>query len=413
MKLIKILFFLIIAGSSVYFTSEDNKILNKIEFINDLTINEKQFIIENKDFFPNNYNVALSEEKIILISKKLNLNKDSSYIYLNILEIDLTNNIQKQKLIILNTIDFIDTTKYPKFKDNNYAKNHFYCSDVCYDNRKLYLLTQFRLIIISFSNERELKSNKSITLDKFYKYIKKINNSFILSTPHPMFTKDYKKIPAPYVSIFDHNFNHDTTISFEKPYGKEWLHFTPRKIMDFNDNFIIISDITRYQIKVINLKNKQLNYVINFKPKEWFVDKIKNNNESLNNLRNKLDRVCLITKVNLIDNKLIVFWTSPGDDKYLFDYHFDVWELKQNSYSLLYQNLDNYKPEEEQLMKVDYIRINNEYDIVKNKLINYVKIPLKINSKDSLKYKSYQDSLNNYISQKGIKYSIIISDLSL
>jgi len=136
-------------------------------------------------------------------------------------------------------------------------------------------------------------------------------------------------------------------------YGVELGTYSPKNMIEINEEFIIISDILKYNIKIFNHDFKLLS-TIKYKNKDWvnLDNKIRDrllktgqyfyNQNSVKKAFVPLDSICInnsrIYKIYLLNkNKLLVYWKKPNLKNFKpKDLFVELWEINlDGTYKLL------------------------------------------------------------------------------
>lgn len=264
---------------------------------------------------------------------------------------------------------------------NNYNTcNMMLISNIATFKDSLYLITSKKILkyvynpksdSIEFSNYIDLSS----TLNKDILYFAKslyLKYPYIYGIKSEYHSKRLDEGVFYYFKInlndyFDNKFH-----SIDYPAGFYWTIATPRNIIDFSKSKYLVTDITKYDIRIFD-ENDKLIETISRNPDFWRastyeLDKFKDKHpmEIFNSIKDDSTTKSLIHRVNFMDeNQILVCYSHEKENSdNIFDYFYDIWERKNNKWELKHSDLGS------DIMKENFgVELIPNYKIIDNKLL--------------------------------------------
>ena len=208
-----------------------------------------------------------------------------------------------------------------------------------------------------------------------------------------------------------------------------FYNYTPRRILDVNEQFIVHSDIVNYNIDVYNTNNKYL-YSIDKTPETW------QNTHDMNILKESLRKAkelmdngqieeahalvgaltsdyCDIVKIFLSGNQLYVIHRNPlREGEIINDAYIDVYELGKDGYKIKDSNLmiSNFAGASE--INPQKLNIAGEtVEIVENKFICLTLNPFPLSKAQKMTKEEYESKRMEYLMGNDMRLSIFFYEL--
>jgi hypothetical protein len=217
--------------------------------------------------------------------------------------------------------------------------------------------------------------------------------------------------------------------SFEKPIGFPLTYFQPKRNINFYKGYFLISDITKYRIRVYDLSFNQVSELSRSsidwdKDSNQIFNKALENIKTIKDVRAKNDYIRTINDryyvINLVDflneNTIMVCWSTSlnimnngNGDK--FDYY-DIWQLNsQKKWELKEKNIEDSKNNPND--KFNFNNFNylfSQYYVKEDKIIipNFFPFDLRTLDLKNLTYKELYQKQSDYYKTNEIKSSFFI-----
>lgn len=166
---------------------------------------------------------------------------------------------------------------------------------------------------------------------------------------------------------FDNKFH-----SIDYPAGFYWTVAGPRNIIDFSKSQYLVTDITKYEIRIFNT-NDSLIETISRNPDFWRASTYKNEKfkdkhpmEIFNYIKDDSSTKSLIHRVNFMnENRIMVCYSNEKQNSdNIFDYFYDVWERNDSKWELKQSDLES-----DILNEKFGVKLIPNYQIIENKLL--------------------------------------------
>lgn len=197
--------------------------------------------------------------------------------------------------------------------------------------------------------------------------------------------------------------------------GANLSYFQPMRVFHFYKDYMIFADITKYQIKLLNIKKnenyelKRSDIISNSKELNAEIDNFKSL-DKFRQISGKFLKMEFLQFVDFInDSTIFVCWQNKNQ-KFVYD----IWVKENNNFELKTMDL-TFLPEDKSLQKLNFM-INpfNRYKFFDNQLVIFSTCPLDFNKQEIYKnynYKEYLNLNNDFYKDNDIQYSIKLYNL--
>ncbi len=202
------------------------------------------------------------------------------------------------------------------------------------------------------------------------------------------------------------------------PQGVNFTLFTPRKLIDYDDGKLLLSDATNYLIRIFD---NDLNILdtISRKPIKWqYIDDNSYNKVKLpklingsydvkatiNSLRPLLNSGSLIKKVNFINNyTILISWIDE-----IKQTNFDIWEEIDGDWTLVMSDQLGYRPKKsDKFYEMKRVPISQDYYCSDSFILGLDPLPFNIYQWDGTLGELYEATDDYYIYNE-LSYSLFI-----
>lgn len=292
------------------------------------------------------------------------------------------------------------------------------------NNDDLYILGQYYVYHFGGILNYKPKLIKKFQIDDMYKSIYYFNRKIcLLKSCFSCFEQNTKAY------IIDLKKNTVSSHIFESPIGFPLTYFQPRRIISFFKNSILVSDITKYQVRIYDTKF-QLISEFRRPSIDWDKDSNVNFNKKLTQLKTlkdllkygvyfteATDKYYTIVNVDFLDDTtiLVCYSTSLKSKDISFEFYFDIW--KKNDKGLWYlteKDLQDSKQKPESKFNYDDLSsFYGQYFIFEKTIITVNDLPFYINNLDlkNITFSEIYQKKNNYYKKNDIKTSFFIYEL--
>lgn len=361
---------------------------------------ENQYIAEKDGIEPFDYLVDFNDKNLYLIKKP-------------------TNSLHKDDKIILYQISEKGHKKfYFLMPEDDWLVNFTVNKD------KLYILGQYYIYIFNdIFNAKPLFQQK-IKMNEMYSNIFFFNDKIITTTS--CFTCQEQGVKA---FIFDLKTNNYKEHLFETPIGFPLTYIQPKRNINFYKGYFLISDITKYRIRIYDLNFKQISE-ISRNSDEWDKDSNRVFNKELSNFKTLKDirakndyimtnnyKYYIINLVDFLnDNTILVCWSTSlnkfNNEKGDYKYYYDIWQISsQKKWELKEKNIED--SQSRPLDKFSFNNFNNlfnQYSVKEEKIIipNFFPFDLRTLDLKNLTFKELYQKKSDYYKTNDIKSSFFI-----
>jgi hypothetical protein len=398
-KILLILLMLFCISNNVFTKQEKNK-KQKTENIFSFLKLENQYIAEKDGIEPFDYMINFNEKSLYLIRKP-------------------TTSLHKGDKIVLYQISEKGHKKiYFIFPEDDWLVNFTIYKD------KLFILGQYYIYLYNDIFGGNQIFNRKLKLSEMYSDIYFYNDKIIT-------TKSCLSCEDAGVKALVYDLKTSTTKehSFEKPIGFPLTYFQPKRNINFYKGYFLISDITKYRIRVYDLSFNQVSELSRSsidwdKDSNQIFNKALENIKTIKDVRAKNDYIRTINDryyvINLVDflneNTIMVCWSTSlnimnngNGDK--FDYY-DIWQLNsQKKWELKEKNIEDSKNNPNDKFNFDNFNyLFSQYYVKEDKIIipNFFPFDLRTLDLKNLTYKELYQKQSDYYKTNEIKSSFFI-----
>lgn len=226
---------------------------------------------------------------------------------------------------------------------------------------------------------------------------------------------------------FENNYKVES-YSFPNPKGIEFTFFQPKHLLDINDDYIAIANLSSFHIDFYNWDFTKIDSIYSM-PDKWEVGKKakshfedldfqanpKNANYLIDYLRPILFDFSMIHKIYFISSDLfLILWSNP-DEKRMYDYQFALYEKKESRWTEVSDNLINISIDEDDKFKdiINKWKLSNMFKVKGNCLLLVEPIPFELNKDiQELPFSKVKERLEKHFIDNELRYTLVIFRLT-
>ncbi len=362
---------------------------------------------------PSNYKIKIDDQNIFILSKIPDKLKNTAFITdLFKFSIDSSYNIKFKDSLKLELTPEFSRTNYEYKKIDPYFKSFIIRNDTMIVNMsdRIILLKKensvFKYIstvkLISRVSDILMHSDNIIALSCY-------NRDYNISSQQSVVMKIGLSKRKLYQEVF----------YLENPVGFEWTNIRPRRLIDFCNNKVLLSDASQYRIKIYEDFNFDLPVIIscnrdgwwNFKKSDNTNDTSSNIKEGLFDLLDNMTKGSLINQVRFInDTTILVVWSNSTEEKNYTEVFFDICQLKNDEWGLVTSFKKSQPSPGDGFRLIDY-QFDMNFEISGNYLISIQPLPFATLSEYEGTYEEINDKIEEYYFENDLIYSLVIYEL--